>query len=115
MNYCCESFKRLVDNAGQKGVGVVHAIYLGNRQFILQARPFDKDVYEYHSKVDLATGKNSWPNLTNANGEMRGMALITNQSMRFCPLCGKELLLLIKAEVVEFDKLAIEQAPLLKG
>lgn len=115
MKYCCASFERLVENAGQKGVGVVHAVYLGERKFMLQFRPFDNDVYDFYSKIDPVSGKNSWPVFRNEKGDVRGINLITHQILKHCPLCGKSLKSLIDLQVAEFEDLVMKQKRLLSG
>lgn len=112
MKYCCDIFSRLVENAGGKGFSVIHGVSYGERQFFLQCRPVDQDTFEYHSQIDPATGKNLWPEYRNKEGQPRSMGIISNQVMRFCLGCGKELNLFIKSNVVEFDCLVVQQLPL---
>lgn len=109
MKYCCTQFRHLIDNIGGKGFSIVHAVKFGNRVFCLQSRPFDMDVYEYHSQlIDGKTTK--WPRFRNISGEERSIGLVINQEISFCPHCGKSLIPLILDQLNDFDQLAIEQS-----
>ena len=108
MKYCCSHFVRLINNIGGKGVSAIHVKDYGERRFFLQFRPFDKDVYAFHSQIDSNTGKTKWPNFRNEEGQSRGMNIILNQPIRFCPACGAELKLVIDADFDAFDRLIVD-------
>ena len=114
MKYCCSHFTRLADNAGKKGIAVIHVVRMGGRQFLLQARPFDQDVFDYHSQVDAATGRNIWPVFRNADGHEKEIRLVDNVVLRYCPGCGCELAGLISRNMDAFDEREKEQRDLLK-
>jgi len=100
MKFCCQSFAILASQSGEKGMAVIPHVDEGRRRFYLQSRPFELDVYEFYSNsVD------GWPRITNRQGEVRSIGLITNQALKFCPACGKNLDDLIKRDLKGFDAL----------
>jgi hypothetical protein len=108
MQYCCTQFQSLVDNAGNKGFAVVHAVHYGQRRFWLQVRPCEATVYEHLSPVDPATGRTGWPDLKDRDGHSHSMGVVLNQNVDFCPLCAHDLQLLIYQQAAEFDRLSLD-------
>lgn len=100
MRFCCQSFAILASQSGEKGMAVIPYMEEGRRRFCLQARPFELEVYKYHSN-----SVEGWPLITNRRGEPLSMGLIINQALKFCPACGENLDGVITRDIRGFDVL----------
>lgn len=70
MKWCCEGFRSVFQNAGQRGVGVFYSTAPDDK-FILQFRSIDPD-----DSLDPAEGP---------------ITLVDDVPIIFCPWCGKKL------------------------
>jgi hypothetical protein len=103
---CCEAFGALLSYAGEKGVAIVPRVCGGHRQFVLQARPFERAIVEVLSQVDPATGQNGWPSLESVTGEVTPFVTVLNLPLKHCPACGGALETLISQNFQTFDEAA---------
>jgi hypothetical protein len=108
LTFCCEPFKALIENAGEKGISIVPRVRDGNRQFFIQARPFERHAVALLSAIDPATGENKWPSLDAVTGEVTPFVTVLMLPLKCCPACGRNLNSVIEQDVRAFDEIAKE-------
>lgn len=89
MECCCDGFKRLLLNAGNKGFSVI--CENNEKTFYLEARPFAPDVIEKYSSPDTETGYVKWPKLSDSKGQIVPYVSSIKIQISYCPICGKSL------------------------
>lgn len=104
--WCCDTFERLLERAGEKGTSIIAVSDGQRRRFYIQARPFEKDVVEKYSAIKNNTGTNSWPRLTDSRGTPAPYVSVMQIPIFFCPSCGVNLEKMINSNLTEFDQLA---------
>ena len=99
MQLCCESFERLVQNAGMNGFSVV-AIQSGNLiGFFLQSRSYDSNQ------------EDKLLNLPRVSDPPRPFVLVMQTGIRFCPYCGASLERVIRERRERVAALAVAHRP----
>lgn len=106
LKYCCDWFKRLIEQAGEKGSSIIAYRDGEHRSFYIQARPFEQDVIDKYNSIGNKTGKNKWPELYDKQEIPVPWVFALNIPLKFCPQCGADLDKKIKKEQKEFDIIA---------
>jgi len=104
--WCCKPFENLLSCAGEKGMSVVARRDEHHRDFVLQARPFERDVVEKYSCVDPATGHHGWPAMYDSRGLPVPFVIFLQLPLTHCLSCGADLSAFIEKNAEEFDRLA---------
>ena len=91
--YCCDGFKCLVENAGQKGFSIVVCEWDGVIHFWLQARSgfTDQQLHEFWQALQARK-----------IDSIRYLSLAEGQYVKYCPYCGKKPLNLLKKYPKEY-------------
>jgi hypothetical protein len=103
--HCCEWFKNMLSEAGEKGFAVMTVREPGRPAFCLEARPFDADVVRRNMVKDPSTGQSLWPTLLDAEGYEAPYTTSLRVPIRYCPSCGRDLDALAARNPVWFDEL----------
>lgn len=80
MEYCCNSFRWAIESIGKKGMAIIPAKIGIYNCFVIQSRSNDKTIeHDSHN--------------------------VAQQTIHFCPWCGKDLIVLIKENLKEYERL----------
>jgi hypothetical protein len=96
--FCCNAFKNLIENAGERGLAVLVSEHLEGLKFALQMRAVAFTDEAGFSQGPLPVT----PTNISLSGSMR---------IRFCPSCGKRLEELVSEDIKLFEELAVKHKP----
>ncbi len=108
IKFCCDGFKQLTEQVGEKGYSIIAYRDGEYRIFYLQARPFEQDVIDKYNSIDNISKENKWPELFNKQGQPVPWVFALDIALTYCPSCGTCLEKIIRKYQKEFDSLAIK-------
>lgn len=109
--WCCQWFKRMLDEIGEKGFSIIAYKDAEYRTFYLQSRPFEKEVIEDFEKVNPLTGETNVPEIRNSEGHIVPLTISQQIPLSYCPSCGADLNEIINKEISDFDALSEAHFP----